>query len=87
MSSWFLYIATSISGRLYVGISTDPARRLVEHNSGRGSRFAKQNGKLKLAYISPLLKNQSEARKREIQLKGWTREKKLKLISGKWKWL
>ncbi|MEX0594753.1 MAG: GIY-YIG nuclease family protein [Patescibacteria group bacterium] len=79
---WFVYIAASVTGKLYVGISTDPDRRLIDHNSGHGSRFAMQNGQLKLAYVSPMLKNQSEARKREIQLKGWTRTKKLKLISG-----
>lgn len=79
---WYVYIAASPNEKLYVGISTDPQRRLVDHNSGRGSRFAKQNGELKLVYVSSLLKNQSIARKREIQLKGWTRAKKLKLISG-----
>jgi len=83
MSSWFLYIAASAKDKLYVGITTDPARRIKEHNAGRGSRFAKQNGELRLVYISSPLENQSQARKREIQLKGWTRAKKLKLISGK----
>jgi len=82
MSSWYVYIASSRAGKLYVGISTDPQRRLKEHNTGHGSRFAKQNGELELVYISPALINQSEARKREIQLKGWTRQEKLKLISG-----
>jgi len=81
-SLWYVYIASSRTGKLYVGISTNTERRLSEHNSGRGSRFAKQNGQLSLVYISEPLKNQSVARKREIQLKGWTRAKKLKLISG-----
>lgn len=85
ISSWFVYIAASATGKFYVGISTDPERRLVDHNSGHGSRFAKQNGELKLVYVSAPLPNQSAARKREIQLKGWTRAKKLKLISGELK--
>ena len=82
VSDWFVYIASSVNKKLYVGISTDPNRRLIEHNTGRGSRFAMQNGDLSLVYISAPMKNQSQARKREIQLKGWTRAKKLKLISG-----
>jgi len=81
-SPWYVYIASSHAGKLYVGISTDTARRIKEHNSGQGSRFAKQNGELKLVYVSPSLKDQSVARKREIQLKSWTRDKKLKLIFG-----
>lgn len=84
-SAWFVYIASSPAGKFYVGISTDTNRRIIEHNSGQGSRFAKQNGELKLVYVSAPLENQSIARKREIQLKGWTRKKKLKLISGELK--
>ncbi len=85
MPLWYVYIASSKAGKLYVGISTDVNRRIIEHNSGQGSRFAKQNGELKLVYVSEPMPNQSEARKREIQLKGWTRTKKLKLISGEFK--
>lgn len=80
-SAWYVYIAASKLGKLYVGISTDTNRRINEHNSKKGSRFAKQNGELHLVYVSPPLENQSEARKREIELKSWTRAKKLQLIS------
>jgi len=81
-SSWFVYIASSAAGKLYIGISTDTDRRLKEHNAGRGARFALQNGPLHLVYVSPPLENQSAARKREIELKSWPRPKKLRLISG-----
>ncbi len=79
---WFVYIAAAHNGKLYVGISTNTARRIKEHNTGRGAQFFKQNGELKLVYISPPLENQSQARKREIELKSWPRIKKLELIAG-----
>lgn len=79
---WYVYIAASQAGKLYVGISTDTARRIKEHNTGRRSRFAQQNGELSLIYVSAPLENQSIARKREIELKSWSREKKLKLIAS-----
>ncbi|MCL5410271.1 MAG: GIY-YIG nuclease family protein [Patescibacteria group bacterium] len=79
---WYLYIAQARTGRFYVGITTDSKERLAEHNSGNGSRFAVQQGPFKLVYVSQPFPNKSEARKREIQVKGWTREKKLKLING-----
>lgn len=82
---WFVYIARARTGRFYVGITTDPTERIIEHNSGNGSRFAKQQGPFGLVYVSQPLPNKSEARKREIQIKGWTREKKRKLINGIYK--
>lgn len=83
--AWFVYIARARTGRYYVGITTDPAARIQKHNTGKGSRFAINQGPFTLAYVSPQFLGKSEARKREIQLKGWTRNKKKKLISGELK--
>lgn len=38
--SWWLYLL-DCDGRLYTGISTDPARRLLQHQRGRGARFTR----------------------------------------------
>jgi len=80
--SWFVYIAQARTGRYYTSITTNPSERIIEHNSGQGSRFARQQGPFKLVYISPPLTNKSAARKREIQIKPWNRSKKKKLITG-----
>lgn len=83
--SWFVYIAKATTGRYYTGITTDPDKKIIKHNSGKGSRFAIEQGPFKLVYISKAFPTKSQARKREIQIKGWSREKKLKLINGMWK--
>lgn len=83
--SWFVYICVSRHGYYYVGISPDPQNRLLAHNSGNGSKMAKDHSSFKLVYISQPYANQSIARKREIQVKKWKREKKEKLISGEGK--
>lgn len=83
--SWFVYIAKAKTERFYTGITTNASKRIIKHNSGKGSRFAIEQGLFELVYVSTLFPNKSEARKREIQIKGWSREKKLKLISGIWK--
>lgn len=81
---WYVYIAQAKTGRYYTGITTDPKRRIVDHNRGKGAKFAIDQGKLTLKYISHVFATQSEARKREMQIKGWTREKKEKLIREEW---
>lgn len=81
---WFVYLAQARTGSYYTGISPDPEIRLVKHNSGKGSQMAKQQGPFVLRYVSPPFSTKSEARKREVQIKGWSRIKKQKLIDGDW---
>jgi putative endonuclease len=36
---WFLYLLDCADGTTYTGITTDPLRRLREHNAGQGARY------------------------------------------------
>ena len=83
---WYLYIAEAKTGNYYVGITTEPERRIADHNKGKGARMAVNQGPFTLVYTSPALPDQSCARKWEIQLKRWTRKKKEKLVQGELKW-
>lgn len=85
MSQWFVYIAKTKTGKFYTGITTNPTRRILEHNSGKGALMGIEHGPFSLVYISPPIANKSLARRREIKIKDWSQEKKLKLISGEWK--
>ena len=82
---WYVYIAQAKTGRYYTGITNDPDARIAKHNKGKGSRLARQQGPFTIAYVSESFPNKSVARKREAQIKGWSREKKEKLIRGEWK--
>ncbi len=84
-AAWFVYIAEARTGRYYTGITTDSRRRMHEHNHDEGAKFAHDQGALRVVYVSPAFPDQSSARKREIQIKGWKREKKQNLIKGVWK--
>lgn len=79
--SFFLYILRCSGNSLYVGVTASLKERFIEHNSGTGSKFTKDNRPQEIVYIEeyPTL---SETRKREYQLKGWSRAKKMALISG-----
>jgi len=67
-----------------VGISPNPKLRLKKHNTGNGAKMSTDQGGFTLIYTSKPFKDKSAAMEREIQIKGWTRAKKEKLISGEW---
>ena len=70
---WYVYIIERQKGSLYVGMTVNLERRINEHR--------RINGEIKLLYKEPF-PDQLQAAKREKQIKGWTRRKKLALISG-----
>jgi len=82
--SWYVYIAQARTGRYYTGITQNPDQRFIDHKRGKGAKFAHDQGLSHFAYISIPIDTKSAARRREIQIKGWTREKKEKLIKGEW---
>ena len=76
-----VYILKCSDDSLYVGCTTDLARRLDQHNhSKRGAHYTKIRRPVVLVY-SERLPTLAEARKREAEIKRWRREKKLELIA------
>ncbi|GAJ67072.1 GIY-YIG nuclease superfamily protein [Edwardsiella piscicida] len=49
-NGWYLYMLRTAGGALYTGITTDVARRLRQHQSGRGAKALRGKGPLTLAY-------------------------------------
>lgn len=45
---WHVYIVQCADGSLYTGITTDVARRLREHDSGKGAKYTRARGPLQL---------------------------------------
>ena len=77
---YYVYILQCQDGTLYTGFTTDPKRREEEHRTGRGGHYTSSRKGEKLLYVEQCV-DRSVALKREAQLKGWRREKKLALIS------
>ena len=80
---WYVYIVKCDDGTLYTGISTDPRRRVKEHNGNNrlGAKSLRYRRPVVLVYYE-LFVNRIEAAKRESSIKSWTRKYKLKLIEG-----
>lgn len=75
----YVYMIKDEKQNLYIGITNNPERRLGEHNNSCGANFTKDS---KTFYIVFLEKHNTlaDARKREVQIKKWSRSKKEKLI-------
>lgn len=76
---YFVYILKCRDGTLYTGITTDLARRLAEHKSGKGSKYARARKAGRIVYFERK-RNRSTASKREAEIKRWTRAEKIALI-------
>jgi putative endonuclease len=81
MSTWHVYILRCADESLYVGISTDIKKRLQRHNAGKGAAYTRSHRPVVLVW-SELAESESAARKREAQIKGWTRAEKLRLVQS-----
>jgi putative endonuclease len=78
VSEVFVYIVECSDGSFYTGWTTNPDRRLREHNAGRGARYTRARRPLELAYLETqpdrasamrrerALKNLSHAQKRAL---------------------
>jgi len=65
----------------YTGWTTDPLRRLKEHNAGRGARYTRMNGPVELVYVEEV-DDHSTALKREAQIKNYSHPRKVKLAES-----
>jgi putative endonuclease len=77
--SYYVYILGSKSGTLYTGVTNDIKRRVYEHKKHLVPGFTDQYNVEQLLYFE-MLGDVNAAIGREKQIKGWRREKKVKLI-------
>lgn len=80
MDKHFIYIVRCKDGSLYTGYAKDIEQRIAKHNSGQGAKYTKIRRPVELVY-QEMFNTKSEALKREYEIKTFTREKKLQLIS------
>jgi putative endonuclease len=79
---YFVYILKCADDSLYTGIATDVARRLREHNEGRGAKYTRGRGPMKLVFKKKC-RDRSQASREELRIKKLPREEKLSLIAAR----
>lgn len=80
---WYVYILLCEDGRYYTGCAWNTGTRFEQHPSKLGGKYTSKHGVKELVY-SEEFEDLEQARKREIQIKNWSRAKKENLINGKW---
>ena len=77
----YCYILECSDGTYYTGWTTDPDRRVKQHNKGIGAKYTSTRRPVKLVYLESL-SNRTAAMKRELAIKKMRRVQKSKLVNG-----
>ncbi len=76
---WFCYMLCCRDQSFYVGITNDPEDRVREHNRGKDSEYTAKRRPVQLIWAEQQ-SSREDARRREVEIKSWSRRKKLELI-------
>jgi len=80
MKPGYVYIvASGKNGTIYIGVTSDLAKRVWEHREGFVPGFTKRYG-CKLLVWYEAFDDIQEARQRELHMKEWQRKWKIRLI-------
>ena len=78
-SGWTVYLLRCGDGSLYAGVTTDLARRLAQHRSGKGAAYTRSHLPVALAWSEPA-DSESAAKRREAAIKRLSRKEKIVLV-------
>ena len=81
MRTYYVYLMASPTRVLYIGVTNNLKRRVLEHKENRESAFTSRYGIHKLVHYEST-NSIHVAIAREKQLKGWRRSKKVALIEA-----
>jgi putative endonuclease len=80
VKQFYVYIlASQRNGTLYIGVTSDPIKRVHEHKNNLVSGFTEKYNVHKLVYFETT-DNIDSAIRREKQIKKWNRDWKIELI-------
>ena len=79
VTMFYVYMIKNKYDKLYVGVTTNLKDRLYYHNTRQGAQFTKSKSKFSIVFHEQY-NTLAEARKREIQIKKWRRDKKELII-------
>ncbi len=79
--AFYCYMVRCTNDAFYTGWTTDPLRRVAEHNAGRGARYTRMHRPVRLVYVEEV-EDHSAALKREAEIKSFTHARKALLAES-----
>ena len=76
---YYTYLARCSDNSLYTGYCVNLDARENKHNKGEGAKYTRSRRPIKIVYFEKY-QTKSEALKREIQIKSWTKTEKENVI-------
>jgi putative endonuclease len=80
--AFYCYVLECSDGSLYTGWTTQPERRLRQHNRGRGARYTRSRLPVRMVYVEEC-PDRAAAMKRERAIKALSRSGKEALVGGR----
>ena len=80
---YWTYLLRCADGTFYAGHTDDLERRLAAHQQGVFVGYTRSRRPVMLVWAEEFT-TRDDAFRRERQIKGWSRAKKLALIAGEW---
>lgn len=77
----YAYLLRCADGTFYAGYTTDPERRVAEHDAGEGAKYTRGRTPVELVHMEAF-ETRSAAMSREHELKQLSREEKAELAAG-----
>lgn len=78
---FYTYIVECSDKTYYCGYTNDIEKRILAHNSGRGAKYTRGRGPVKLVFLEEH-ETKEEAMSREFHIKKLSRIQKEELING-----
>ena len=82
MDPWIVYMLRCSDGSLYTGITKNLEQRLAKHNDGTGAKYTRSRLPVELVWHE-VAETESDARKREAEIKTWKRNEKFAFLKKK----
>ncbi|MEF8840350.1 MAG: GIY-YIG nuclease family protein [Haloarculaceae archaeon] len=77
----YVYVLECDDGTFYTGYTTDPERRVREHDAGEGAKYTRGRTPVELRHVERF-ESRSAAMSREHEIKGLSRREKEWLVGG-----
>lgn len=80
---WKVYLLVCSDGTFYTGVALDLEKRVNAHNAGKGAKYTRGRGPVRLVYAEEAA-TRGEAQRREAELRKFPAAKKRELANS-WK--